>query len=208
MPELPEVEYVVGALKQAALVGKKLLHIKIICPKVSQDLNALIGRKLIHLSRRGKYIHFVFSESIHFVVHLRMTGQFLFKTDREPIQKHERIVFDFEGTILSFHDTRRFGTFQLTKDPQNVFEKLGPEPFDPQMSPLHFFNRLSNKNKAIKSMLLDQSVVAGIGNIYADEALWAAKIHPERQSSSLTKNECRNLLKMIQRVLREGIENG
>jgi formamidopyrimidine-DNA glycosylase len=200
MPELPEVESVARALRDASLIGKKIVSIKVFCSKMPQSLvGSLLGRHLINISRRGKYLHFLFDPNMSLIVHLRMTGQF----------KHERVNFAFcDGPLIAFYDTRRFGTFDLTLDPDRFFSKLGPEPFDPCFNGEELLQRLSNHNRAVKSSLLDQYVVAGIGNIYADEALWIAKIHPMRPSCSLTREECERLYQAIYRVLEKGIENG
>lgn len=208
MPELPEVESVVSSLKAASLIGKTLSSVEVICSKIPRELADLTGHRIIGIERRGKYIHFLFSKAMHLIVHLRMTGQFLLKNTKESPAKHERVVFYFkEGITLAFHDTRRFATFDLTKDPTAIFAKLGPEPFD-SISPAEFFSSLSRRSRAIKASLLDQGIIAGIGNIYADEALWDAKIHPERPSSDLSKKESERLLKSVQKVLNKGIKNG
>ena len=209
MPELPEVESVVSSLKAASLIGKTLSSVQIICPKIPSELSQLIEHRIEGIERRGKYIHFRFSSGIHLIIHLRMTGQFLLKAKKASAAKHERVIFNFkEGIALAFHDTRRFATFDLTRDPDAIFSKLGPEPLDPAFSAEQFFSSISQKSKAIKASLLDQGIIAGVGNIYADEALWDAKIHPERPSSDLSKKESEQLLKSIQKVLRNGIQNG
>ncbi len=195
MPELPEVESVVCALRESSLIGRTLSVIETICPKIP-DLSCLIGQKIQAISRRGKYIHFQLS-TVHLIVHLRMTGQFLLKRE----SKHLRVIFYFEDLVLAFHDTRRFATFDLSHDPKQFFSRLGPEPFDT------FFD-FSKWSKVIKAVLLDQSIIAGIGNIYADEALWEAGIHPERPACEINQQENHQLLEAVRKVLSQGIKQG
>ena len=137
-----------------------------------------------------------------------MTGQFLIKPAGESAARHERVIFSFKNLKVAFHDTRRFATFDLTAQPETLFSKLGPEPLDPAFTPEMFLHSLSQRNKAIKAVLLDQGIIAGVGNIYADEALWEAKIHPERRSCDLNKKEIIRLFDAVRKVLAKGIENG
>jgi formamidopyrimidine-DNA glycosylase len=159
MPELPEVESVARALRDASLIGKKIVSIKVFCSKMPQSLvGSLLGRHLINISRRGKYLHFLFDPNMSLIVHLRMTGQFLIKTAQDQVSKHERVNFAFcDGPLIAFYDTRRFGTFDLTLDPDRFFSKLGPEPFDPCFNGEELLQRLSNHNRAVKSSLLFNS---------------------------------------------------
>jgi formamidopyrimidine-DNA glycosylase len=146
---------------------------------------------------------------MHLIVHLRMTGRFLLKKAGEKPIKHERVIFRFkDGTRLAFHDTRRFGTMTVTSQPAVIFQKLGVEPLDPAFSADHLFQLLSRRNKTLKAALLDQTLIAGIGNIYADEALWEAKLHPQQLCQNLTLEHTRRLHAALQMVLRKGIANG
>lgn len=206
MPELPEVESVVRALQGSSLLGKQLTAVEILCPKIPQELNQLLSQRLLKIKRRGKYLHFHFTE-LHLIVHLRMTGRCSIATARE-VPRHVRVIFIFEGTQLLFHDTRRFGTFEVTAQPEEVLGHLGPEPLDPDFSFAAFFPIFSQSTKGIKAALLDQSMIAGVGNIYADEALWEAMIHPETRASRLNKRQSRNLFEAVRKVLMKGIENG
>lgn len=106
--------------------------------------------------------------------------------------------------MLRFHDTRKFGRWRLTQDPETVLSKLGPEPLEPVRD---FHKRLHAKSRILKPLLLDQTFIAGLGNIYVDEALWEAKIHPQRKSDSLTKSESASLMNAIRKVLKKGIRN-
>lgn len=214
MPELPEVESVVRALKGASLLGKEVVSVEVFCSKISSELpREISGRRLTEIQRRGKYIHFLWDSDlkgkVSLIVHLRMTGQFLWKRESEPAGKHERVHFLFsDGARIAFQDTRRFATLDLTTDPDGFFAELGPEPLDPSFTAEAFFQRIRIYQKAVKASLLDQHLVVGIGNIYADEALWLAQIHPLRASSSLLKKECAQLYEAIRTVLKKGIENG
>jgi formamidopyrimidine-DNA glycosylase len=210
MPELPEVESVVCALNEISLPGKRLTSLEIICPKIAKSLaDQLAAKRLIEIRRRGKYIHFQFDQNFSLIVHLRMTGQFLLKAMKDPVAKHERLIFNFEKKLrLGFHDTRRFATFELTTSPQLIFDKLGFEPLDRSVSGATLQGLLTRHHKAIKLSLLDQTIFAGIGNIYADEALWEAEIHPLKPSSSLKEQESGKLLQSVRNVLVKGIENG
>lgn len=197
MPELPEVETVVQSLKE--LEGKKIQSIEIIFPKIfqghAQDLHDL---KIIKISRRGKYIHIELEKHFSLFVHLRMTGRFYYA--KGPVKKHEHLILHFKDKELRYHDTRKFGRFFLTQKPETILDKLGPEPFDPNLDPSHFVNR----NRALKPLLLDQAFIAGLGNIYVDEALFEAKLHP------LTKNinlkQAKLLLDAIRIVLKRGLD--
>lgn len=209
MPELPEVEAVVRALKMSPILGKTLSSIQISCPKIPSEIKTLTSQSIQHIERRGKYIHFHFTQKIHLLVHLRMTGKFLLKKSTEAPAKHERVLFYFsEGVCLAFHDARRFGTFAVTLDPSQFLSKLGPEPLESSLSPERFFQIFSSRKKAIKAALLDQTLLVGVGNIYADEALWEAKLHPERPCCELSKQESFALLKALRTVLDKGIAQG
>lgn len=208
MPELPEVESVVRALRASSLIGKTLSSVEIICPKIPRQLTALTNQSILAIDRRGKYIHFTFSKGVHLIVHLRMTGQFLIKRTGESAARHERVIFSFKGLKVAFHDTRRFATFDLTDHPETIFRRLGPEPLGPVFTPEMLIHSLAQRNKAIKAALLDQGLIAGVGNIYADEALWEAKIHPERRSCDLNEEQVQRLFDSVRKVLAKGIENG
>jgi formamidopyrimidine-DNA glycosylase len=208
MPELPEVETVVRTLRAFSLIGKTLTSVKFFCPKFPQTLQTLVGHPIQQIERRGKYIHFVFSSSLHLIIHLRMTGRFLLKPEGEFPARHERVIFYFNDFQVAFHDTRRFATFDVTTEPNQIFSRLGFEPLDPHFFADQFIELLSFRDKPIKVLLLDQSLIAGIGNIYADEALWEAKIHPQRLASSLSQKEAIRLFEAIRLVLMNGIKNG
>lgn len=206
MPELPEVQTVVNHIK---IFEKRLLSdVKVYDDKLiaQEKLHVLKDQILLFVSRRGKYIHFSFSESLSLIVHLRMTGQFLCKKERE---KHDRAALFFSNQLpLFFKDTRRFGTFLITHDPSAVFSKLGKEPLDPEFTLEEFYQNLITKKKALKTLLLDQSFLAGLGNIYTDEALWKAALHPQKSASSLSFTQAKTLFSAIREALQKGLDTG
>jgi formamidopyrimidine-DNA glycosylase len=141
------------------------------------------------------------------VIHLRMSGDLLVETEAEPIARHHRFLLYFEdGTRLAFNDTRKFGRVWLLADPAPLLEKLGPEPLDEAFTPEDFYTRLNKRRRQLKPLLLDQSFLAGVGNIYADEALHRAQLHPKQQAASLSPEQAATLLESIRHVLRAGIQ--
>jgi formamidopyrimidine-DNA glycosylase len=206
MPELPEVQTVVNHLKvyeQKHLTDIKIYDFKLIAQeKVYSLKNAL----LLSVTRRGKYVLFSFCQNLFLIVHLRMTGQFLMRKERE---KHDRAVFLFRDHLpLFFKDTRRFGTFLLTHNPAEVFQKLGREPLDSSFVPEEFHQKLLVRKQSLKAVLLDQSFLAGLGNIYTDEALWRAALHPEKKAFTLSFLQAKKLLFAIREVLQKGLNTG
>lgn len=203
MPELPEVQTTVNQLKifeKNHLILTKVHDLKLITQKA---LDSLKDQILLSITRRGKYMHFSF-ENRSLIVHLRMTGQFLIRQKKE---KHDRATFFFSNqSPLFFKDTRRFGTFLITNHPEEIFQKLGKEPFD--LTPEELYHLLLSRKQALKTALLDQTLIAGLGNIYTDEALWKAALHPQRKSSSISFAQAKVLLFAIQEVLQKGLNQG
>jgi len=209
MPELPEVETIRNELAPW-VVGQSFAQVDICDPKVvcgdsaEEVRQRLIGQKLESLRRRGKYLIFHLSGGRSLIIHLRMTGALLL--DPENVTRYARAVFHLSnGHRLVFSDRRRLGLVQLVGDADTVVCKLGPEPFDKNFTAKALQDRLSRHRIPIKAALLDQAIVAGIGNMYADEALFAAGIHPLRPADSLTLKEVRTLHRCIREVLRVGI---
>jgi formamidopyrimidine-DNA glycosylase len=172
--------------------------------------SALMGQTIIDIERYGKYICFILTDHI-LISHLRMEGRYFFKTNDEPVLKHEHIVFQLsDGLSLRYHDTRKFGTFDL-RDKQNYrltppLNQLANEPFD--MDSKAFYTTLKNKQKAIKTALLDQTIIAGIGNIYADEILYACRIHPLRKTNQITQKEAKEIITNAITILNQAIMAG
>jgi len=214
MPELPEVETIVRDLIQSKIVGKRILSVGIYWPRTLGNMtpSAFVSRikkaKIVTLTRRAKFIVMTLSNGYTLLIHLRMTGRFYFCASRTKRAKHEHVILGLEGgRSLRFNDTRKFGRFYLYKDPAARLAQLGPEPLSPQFSFNAFKNGLQRKSRQIKPLLLDQNFVAGLGNIYTDEALWLAGIHPALKSDSLSSKKIEALHRGIIDSLLKGIGN-
>jgi len=217
MPELPEVETIVNDLRPM-LEGRRFTGVSIDCPgmvhltTVSELRRRLSGRVIKEIARRGKYLIFRLDSGEALILHLRMTGSLLLKRKGEALavpSPYVRATFRLDdGTEMLFADRRKLGTITLEKDESELNEKLGPEPLDPSFSPEILTERLSSHKAPIKAILCDQEVIAGIGNMYADEALFFAGIHPLRAANSLSSEEIERLHKAIREVLTKAIGNG
>lgn len=223
MPELPEVETVRRGLNQVTLAqpiagGEILLERSIAHPHPGEFLAAVTGLSIQQWHRRGKYLLAELSHaseaSVSWLgVHLRMTGQLLWMSEAEPLQKHCRVRFSFPaGQELRFVDQRTFGQIWWVPPgtpPDLVITgltRLGPEPFSPEFSVAYLSQALQGRQRPIKNALLDQAMVAGIGNIYADEALFLSGILPQRLSAELTSAQIERLHGAILKVLQDSIE--
>lgn len=214
MPELPEVETIARDLNAAGIVGRTLTCAHVYWPGTiatpsAQDFCRLIERKTIAgVRRRGKFLVFDFAGGGNLLMHLRMSGRLHWVPEGSQRMAHEHVVLSFaDGCELRFHDTRKFGRIYLTPDAERILGRLGPEPLDPAFTPQLFKKMMSNRNRRVKPLLLDQTFIAGLGNIYTDEALWEAKIHPQRPAAELTPQEDRVLHAAIRKVLRRGLKN-
>lgn len=215
MPELPEVETIARGLKPL-LVGRIITQARIYYPGIihgNADLfaNRVAGKKIIRVWRRAKLLIFDLSDSWHLVFHLKMTGRVWIPPGKNFPDKHTHIVFDMnDKTSLVFQDQRKFGYCALFSSEElnfwKFFSTLGPEPLG--LSPEAFAEIISSRKARTKSLLLDQKVIAGIGNIYADESLFMSGIHPETQGSELSFKETKKLLRNLQLVLIRAIEAG
>ena len=214
MPKLPEVETVVRDLVASGLSGRTILNAHVYWPRTIGTVSPLLfrsclkNRRIVSLHRRAKFIVMELSGGQWLLIHFRMTGHLFFADADCPRGKHEHVVFDLDdGRTLRFHDTRKFGRVILTCDPGSALSRLGPEPLDPAFSSQHFVKRMSKYTRMLKPLLLDQSTIAGLGNIYVDEALFDCKLHPQRSSSTLNDDELRALYRSIRKVLRSGIRS-
>jgi formamidopyrimidine-DNA glycosylase len=207
MPELPEVEtiknelapYVIGR----SVSGLSLFWEGIVRQASPEEFCArLIGQKITGLGRRGKYLIFSLSSGQALIIHLKMTGSLWLK---EPGKFVRAVIHLDDGGNIYFRDPRKFGIMWLVDDKESVARKLGPEALGEGFTAKVLAERLSQRTAPIKALLCDQSLVAGIGNMYADEALFAAKIHPMRAGKSLSKKEVERLYKAIRQVLTAGI---
>jgi len=214
MPELPEVETVVRELRAGGLIDRVITQAHVfwkplIAPLTPATFAArLKGRRLQSIERRAKYIVITLSGGDTLLIHLRMTGQLNLdhpKTAREP---HQHIVLCLDdGRELRYRDTRKFGRWLLTRTPEAVLGRLGPEPLSACFDRETFIRQLRARRRQLKPLLLDQTFLAGIGNIYADEALWDARLHPGRVAATLSAAEARRLHGAVRRVLHRGIAN-
>lgn len=215
MPELPEVETVVRDLRGHGLVGTVIHDVTVHWPRTVAGMTpkafarALKGRAITAVSRRAKYIIISLNSGDRLLIHLRMTGKLRFAADGERIGKHDHAVITFEDRRrLVFNDTRKFGRIQfVAAAATDPLADLGPEPLEDTFTPDALRAQLEGKTRKIKPLLLDQTTVAGLGNIYVDEALWQARLHPERRADTLTNTEIRRLHTAIRDVLQRGIEN-
>jgi formamidopyrimidine-DNA glycosylase len=225
MPELPEVETVKRGL-MGLVVGKTIVGVEVLNKKsLIGDSTNVVGRRIVKLRRRGKALIMELDGGWNLMVHLRMTGQLVYvgserfaaghPTDDfilELPSKHTRVFFELDdGARLYFNDQRKFGFVKVLNDAElsedAFLMKLGPEPWD--MKSEEFFERLQRrKNTSIKAAILDQSVLAGVGNIYADEGLWRAEICPKRLVRDVTEQEVAKLLAGICEVMEESIASG
>ena len=211
MPELPEVETIVNSLRSHVL-GRIIAGIVIRDTRPVQRVTLeefcqrLTGRRIEGLERRGKYIIFVLSQGENMIVHLRMTGALLWNPAGP--ESFSRLEFTLDdGSSLVYTDVRRFGTFNLAKNPQEIVGKLGIEPLGNKFTLPALNAYLESRSTPVKSALLNQERIAGIGNMYADEALFAAGIHPLRPSNSLNQREIAALHRSVRSVLKRAVEN-
>ena len=210
MPELPEVETIRAQLAPR-LEGRTLSRVEILDPRLTRPYDLfevteeLEGGRVTAVERRGKYLVFRLESGLALLVHLRMTGSFGFTP-----ATHERAVLELDdGTRVVYRDVRRFGTWLVldsTDLEPYLAAKNGPEPLGPRFSAGWLGGRLSVRRAPLKAVLLDQRVVAGLGNIYADEALWRARVNPLRTANGLAPEEVARVHRAIRAALRAGIE--
>jgi formamidopyrimidine-DNA glycosylase len=217
MPELPEVETVRQTLIPL-VVGKTIQDVSVFWPNIVKrpDVPAFIqqlkGQTIREIGRRGKFLKFIFDDVV-LVSHLRMEGRYLYEQKGAPRDAHTHIIFSFtDETELRYRDVRKFGTMHLFKKGEEEGERplaqLGPEPFSHTLTIERLKQRLQKTNRKMKVVLLDQTVIAGLGNIYVDEVLFRSGIHPERQAHQLTDVEIAKLHTEIISTLQEAIEKG
>jgi len=213
MPELPEVETIKNELLPH-IVGQRITGVTLFWngivrqPSAEEFCSRLIGQEISGVARRGKYLMFSLSGGEVLIIHLRMTGSLLLKPLSDEPDKFIRAIIHLnEGAGLYFRDPRKLGVMRLVEDANSVVGKLGPEPLEAGFTPQILVQRLHNRTAPIKALLCDQSLIAGIGNMYADEALFATKIHPLRPGGSLTEDEIDRLHNAIIQVLRSAIGN-
>ena len=214
MPELPEVETVVRDLHKAGFVGRTVHHAEvgwartIAEPSVQVFCRRVAGVRVMDVTRRAKYIVIALSSGETLFVHLRMTGRLELAEPREPRHPHTHVVLCLDNDKeLRYVDPRKFGRWTLTDAPDCIFKRLGPEPLEASFTAAAFTARLQGHRRMLKPLLLDQAVIAGLGNIYVDEALWDACLHPCRLSSDVDAAELAVLYRSVRKVLRRGIRS-
>ena len=211
MPELPEVETIASDLR-AHLAGQRITgvtvnwHRTVARPTLDEFVQRVVGRLIRSVSRRGKYLVLELDRG-HLLVHLMMSGRLQVLPAGESLGNHVRAVFELDnGQEMRFQDTRKFGRIYLVDDPLEVTAGLGPEPLDEAFTLGDFRWQLASRKGRLKPLLLNQRFLAGLGNIYADEALFAARLHPLRTADSLDPVEQARLYEAIRAVLRSAVE--
>src|SRR5829696_4699999 len=224
MPELPEVETIARDLRPK-LVGAEIAGVRSTWPRTLRThdaealADALVGRTVEAVGRRAKQLVVELSGDVALTIHLKMTGQLFVVRAGAPDDPYVRLVLELaDGRELRFRDIRKFGKVGLyERDPgtgdlvverggAGVFAATGPEPLDPAFTVRDFRRRLRSRRGRLKPLLLDQSFLAGVGNIYADEALWAARLHPLRPAASLRPRDEKRLFDEVRRVLAEAVQ--
>lgn len=217
MPELPEVETVKEILKEK-LVGLKIkdvtiYHDNIIAyPTVLEFKKRIVNNKILDVERRGKFLVFVLDD-YYLLSHLRMEGKYFFKKKEDVLNKHEHVLFDLDNDLqLRYMDTRKFGKMYLILKEDILkmgpLKDLGLEPFDEKLDSNYLRSKLKNKVIPIKTALLDQTIITGIGNIYANEILFRAKIVPLKKANMLNEEELSNIINYAKEVLSDSILKG
>lgn len=216
MPELPEVETIARNLKTGnqntpGIVGMTITRAQVFWDKTVAESRppsfqqAIQGQSIQNIGRRAKYLVLNLDQDT-LLVHLRMSGDLLVGPKEETLADHVRLSLELDDTWqLAFNNPRKFGRVWLLENPAEKFEQLGPEPFDPALTGEDFYQRLHKRKRQIKPLLLDQSFIAGLGNIYTDEALFLSRIHPLSRADQITPAQAEQLLENIRLVLKEGI---
>jgi formamidopyrimidine-DNA glycosylase len=216
MPELPEVEVIKEGLRKK-LKNRVIKGINIIFKGSIKNISPSLfgkrmqGRRFEKVSRRGKFLIFSLDDSSFLVIHLKMTGQLVYCSSREAIDKYACLVFTLDNNFqLRFMDMRRFGVVCLVEDLEEItlLAEMGPEPLENNFTPLCLKGILQGQKRKIKIVLLDQRIIAGLGNIYAMEALYQAGINPERRANRLTTSEIEALHGAIKDILKKAISSG
>lgn len=211
MPELPEVETVKNVLTPlligAIVTDVTVVKESVIATPLKSFKDELVGSRFLDVKRRGKYLIFV-TDKRYLTVHLRMTGSLLSAPPSFPMLPHTHVVIRLSnGRELRFTDPRRFGRLWLSDRPGGITAGLGPEPFEDGFDGVYLRKNFGGKRSAVKSALMDQGLVAGIGNIYADESCFAAGILPFRAAGSLDEGECARLAAAVKAVLTGAIDS-
>lgn len=217
MPELPEVETVKNTLKKI-VIGKKIIDTIvrwdniIEYPSVPKFQNEIKNQTIHDIERRGKWLLFVL-DNYYLLSHLRMEGKYIIRNIQDEYEKHEHVIINFEdGMSLRYKDTRKFGKMHLIKKEELYNRKplkdIGLEPWDSNLTPMYLKDKYKTKSLPIKSTILDQSIIVGIGNIYADEILFLSKINPLKETSKLKNKDLENIIVNTKKTLELAISLG
>ena len=216
MPEIAEVETVRNTLKKRIL-NKRIKKVEVYYePMIESDIDAfkknLVGESFIDIKRRGKWLIFE-TEKYYLLSHLRMEGKYFIKDKQEIKDKHEHVIFTFiDDTTLRYADTRKFGRMNLILkteiDNTECIKKQGLEPGDKKLTADYLLKKFAKKQLPIKTLLLDQTIISGLGNIYANEVLFAAGINPLTKACNLTKEDCERIVKMAAEIIEAAIKMG
>ena len=211
MPELPEVETVVRGLREP-LIGRTILGATahwpptIAAPSIDEFAAMIAGRCVVSVGRRGKYVVIELNRG-YLLIHLKMSGRLQVVPGDKPLDKHTHTFFELDdGHQLRFRDVRKFGRVYLIQDMDQITGSLGPEPLADDLTLEAFAALLARRSGRLKALLLNQTFLAGLGNIYADESLFAAGLHPLRTANSLTPDEQSRLYHAIRRVLGRAVD--
>jgi formamidopyrimidine-DNA glycosylase len=216
MPELPEIETFRRILREGtpenpSLLGKRVQEARLLWERTLAEPNPevfqsrLVGQTIHNFGRRAKYLLIELDDDT-LIMHLRMSGDLRVERDTDPIAPHDRFLLVFEdGFRLAFNDTRKFGRIWLLDEPATLLGKLGPEPLDGSLTPEKFHAMLSPRQRQLKPLLMDQGFIAGLGNIYTDEALYRSHLHPQSLACDLDMAQSTTLLENIRAVLEAGI---
>ncbi len=212
MPELPEVETIARDLVEQGLVGLKIRQVRVFWPRtvafpeLKRFKAQLTGQSIMNVGRRAKYLIWFLDKDLSLWIHLRMTGKLLWSDPQSERTNHEHILLDFDdGRQLRYMDTRKFGRWSLLDNPEKIAAKLGPEPLSVDFTVDLFRDRIKAHKGMLKALLLNQSFLAGLGNIYVDEALWLAQLHPSLNAHALMDTDINRLHAAIVHVLEQGI---
>lgn len=211
MPELPEVETLARELRET-LTGRSILGVEVCWPRTiaapdpESFVHRLTGRRIRGIRRRGKWLLLDLEGGEGLLVHLRMSGRLAVEASDAPNDRHTRVVFSLDdGRKFRFADPRKFGRMVLAACPEEWLRHIGPEPLDPDLTPERLAEMLKGRRVRLKALLTDQRFLAGLGNIYADEVLWRAGLHPLRRADPLTPEETARLHRAVRQVLEEAI---
>ena len=219
MPELPEVETVRRELEKQVkgftITAAHDLHPRALKPESIAPLKTINGAKIVDVNRRGKFLWFVLDRPQVLVAHLGMSGQFLIPKKNQPQPKHVRAKFDlsknFKNKELLFNDQRTFGWVSVEQVDNGIpssAQHIAKDPFDPFFDRDETINKFAKRKIRIKTALLNQEIMSGVGNIYADETLWRAKVHPEVSTADLTKKKLGTIIDFATEVMDEAIAKG